>query len=99
MALITPNEGEIELLRKMLHDPLTVDENYILKLFRNDFTPGDSSTSVSFTEANFTNYVAKTLTRALWNIPVTVTNKAQSSLDPVPIGRIPRRPAGPRQWA
>lgn len=65
--------------RKMLKDALSADENYILKLFRNDVTPDASFVPGSMTEANFTNYVAKTLTRANWNTAVTVSNKAQSS--------------------
>ena len=63
----------------MLKDALSADENYILKLFRNDVTPDASFVPGSMTEANFTNYVAKTLTRANWNTAVTVSNKAQSS--------------------
>lgn len=79
MPLVVPNAGELELLDKMLKDALSVDENYILKLFRNDVTPDQTFVVASMTEANFTNYAAKTLTRALWNAAVTVSSKAQSS--------------------
>lgn len=79
MALKVPNEGELELLDKMLLDALSVDENYILRLYRVNRTPADSDTTANYTEANFTNYAAKTLTRAGWNAASTVSNKAESS--------------------
>lgn len=79
MALVVPNEGELELLQKMLKAALSVDENYILKLYRNDYTPDANAASSSFTEASFTSYAARTLTRASWNTAVTVSGKAESS--------------------
>ncbi len=79
MPLVTPNVGELELLDKLLKDALSTNENYILKLYKNDYTPDDSSAPGSFTEADFTNYAAKTLLRATWNAAVTVSNKAESS--------------------
>ena len=85
MALVTPNVGELQLLDKMLKDALSTDENYILKLYSVDYTPDDATAPGSFTEATFTNYVAKTLTRALWNAAVTVTNKAETSYGTTPL--------------
>ena len=73
------NGGELELLDKMLKDALSSNEDYVLKLFRNDYTPDQTTASGSLTEANFTNYAATTLTRAGWNTAVTVSNKAESS--------------------
>lgn len=84
MPLVTPNQGELELLNKMLKAALSVDENYILKLFRNDVTPDSSFVTSSFVEANFTNYAAKTLTRANWNNAVNVAGTATSSYGSVP---------------
>src|SRR5690606_29537175 len=69
----------IELLDKMLKDALSVDEDYTMKLYKNDYTPIGSSTAVDFTEADFTNYTAATLTRANWGAVTTVNNKAQST--------------------
>ena len=69
----------MRLLDKMIKAALTVDENYILKLFQNNYTPDQATVTASLTEANFTNYVAKTLTRAGWNSAVVVTGDAQSS--------------------
>jgi hypothetical protein len=79
MPLVVPNVGEIELLDKMLKNALVTDENYTLKLFNNNVTPDQSFTASSFTEATFTGYVAKTLTRSGWGAAATVSNKAQSS--------------------
>jgi len=79
MALVVPNAGELELLDKMLKDALSLNEDYILKLFQNDYTPDQTTANGSLTEANFTNYAAVTLTRAGWNSAVTVSNKAESS--------------------
>lgn len=76
--IVTPDEGELELLDKALKDALTVDENYLLKLYRNDYTPVQGSTATNFTAATFTNYAIKTLTRAGWNSATTVSNKAKS---------------------
>jgi len=87
VALITPNAGELELLDKMLKDALSSDENYILKLYGADYTPDDSAVEGSFTESAFTNYAARTLTRANWNSAVTVSNKAETSYG-----------SGPQSW-
>jgi hypothetical protein len=79
MSLVVANVGECELLDKALKDALSVDESYTLKLFQSDTTPSASSTAASFTEADFTNYVAKTLTRAGWGAAATVDGKASST--------------------
>jgi hypothetical protein len=68
----------------MLKKALSTNENYVLKLFRNDYTPVSASASGSFTEANFTNYLARTLTRTNWNSSVTVSGKAESSYATTP---------------
>lgn len=79
MALVTPDEGELELLDKMLKDALSVDEGYTLKLYKNDYTPIQTSTGTDFTVADFTNYVDKTLTRTGWGAASTVSNKASAT--------------------
>ena len=85
MGLVVPSEGELELLDKMLKDALSTDENYILKLYNNSYSPVEASTGSSFTEANFTNYAARTLTRALWNAAAVSTTKAESSYGTAPV--------------
>ena len=41
--------------------------------------PNSSTARTSFTEANFTGYAARTLTRALWNAASTISGSAESS--------------------
>ena len=85
MPLVTSNLGELELLDKMLKDALSTNENYLLRLYQNNYTPDDASAPGSFTEATFTNYVAMTLTRALWNAAVVVSLKAETSYGTTPL--------------
>ena len=70
MALVVPQEGELQLLQKMLKVALSTDETYILKLYRTNVTPNSATAKTSFTEANFTGYAARTLTRANWSAGV-----------------------------
>lgn len=63
----------------MLRDALSVDEAFILKLFQNNTTPDGTFASASFTEANFTNYAAKTLSRSNWNAATSISGKGESS--------------------
>jgi hypothetical protein len=84
MALKVPLAGQLQLLDKMLKDTLDSgspdgNENVILKLYRVDYTPDSTTVQSSMTEANFTGYAAKTLTRTGWNSAVTVNSKAESS--------------------
>lgn len=79
MALVIANVGEIELLDKMLKDALSVDEVYLFRLFRNNYTPLAASVVGDFTEANFTDYAQTTLVRASWGAATTVSNKASST--------------------
>ena len=82
MALVVPDEGEIELLKKLLINT-SDSENYLLKLYTNDPTLGNATTLADFVEATFTNYAEKTLVRGAsgncWSTPTTNgTNKAES---------------------
>ena len=79
MGLVVPNAGELQLLDKMLKDALSTDENYILKLYKISYQPIKTSSSGNFTEATFTNYAARTLTRAGWGAASTVSDKASGT--------------------
>jgi len=85
MALLVPTEGELELLDKMLKDALSTDEDFILHLYKNNYTPVDGTVSTDFTEADFTNYVVKTLDRINWAAAKTVSDKAESSYGTTPL--------------
>lgn len=73
MSLLVPNVGEVVLLGNMLAGGTL--ENWTLKLFKNDKTPAEGDVAGDYTEADFTNYTAKTLTRSVsgstWSTPST----------------------------
>jgi hypothetical protein len=79
MAIVVPNVGEVELLDKMIKDALSVDENYTLKLYT-AVSPAidESTTAAHFTEADFTGYSTKTLTRANWGAASTSSGTTSS---------------------
>lgn len=84
MPLIVADQGELRLLDIMLKVALSTNENQILKLYQNNYTPTSAAAPGSFTEATFTGYAARTLTRSVWNTAVTVSNKAESSYGTTP---------------
>lgn len=55
----------------MLKVALSTDETYLLKLYKTNVTPNSVTAKTSFTEANFTGYAARTLTRANWSNAIT----------------------------
>lgn len=87
MPIFLTDNAEVALLNKLLKTALSTNENYILKLYTNNYTPSDGTVQNQFTEAVFTNYTSRTLTRAGWNTAQIVSNKAQSSYG-----------AAPRSW-
>lgn len=60
-ALLVPDVGEVELLDDMLNA-----RDRTLKLFKTNVTAAEGDTNASYTVADFTNYVDKTLTGASW---------------------------------
>lgn len=83
MALVFCNAGELLAIVWMLKST-TTPENLTLKLFKNDYTPVATSTAGSFTEADFTNYTPKTLSRDTWGTASTVSGKASIAYDSSP---------------
>jgi len=75
MAMLIPNEGEIQLLTDLLSGGSL--ENWSLRLFKADITPAETDTAATYTaqEATFSSYTAKTLTRSVsgstWSTPVS----------------------------
>lgn len=84
MPLVVPDQGELRLLDTMLKLALSTNENHILKLYQNNYSPTSAAAVGSFTEATFTGYAARTLTRSTWNSAATVSNKAESSYGTTP---------------
>jgi hypothetical protein len=73
VGLLIPNEGETQLLTDLLGGGAL--ENWTLKLFTSATTPAETDTAATYTEATFTGYSAKTLTRSIgastWNTPAS----------------------------
>jgi hypothetical protein len=85
MPLIVPDAGELFLLDTLLKKALSAtSEAQILKLYTNNVTPNSTFVAASLTEATFTGYAARTLTRSVWNAAVSVSNKAESSYGTTP---------------
>lgn len=58
---MTPNEGEVQMLSAWQNG-----ETLSLRLYENDYTPVNTATSASFTQATFTGYAAVTLAAGSW---------------------------------
>lgn len=82
MALLVPDVGEVELLKRLLYSNAG-SENGTLKLYKTNVTPAESDTAASYTEADFTGYSSKTLTSsqsgATWSVPSTSSGTTSST--------------------
>lgn len=63
---LVPNVGESKMLQGIINaaDP----ENLVLRLYKNDVTPGSTMTLADYTEATFTGYASVTLSSGDWVI-------------------------------
>jgi hypothetical protein len=69
MSLVVADIGADEILKTYFNNTRPGGGNNLtLKLFTNNYTPLDTSTAASFTEASGGNYAAKTLTNGSWTI-------------------------------
>jgi len=79
MAILVPNEGELQMIGIALNN--VAQESLYLDLYVNDYTPVEGSTLASFTLASGSGYVRKTLTAGNWTcatlIGVTSATYAQ----------------------
>jgi hypothetical protein len=73
-ALVVPDVGEVEFLKRMFYQTPT---DLTLKLYKTNVTPAEGDTHTSYTVADFTNYVNKTLTAtqtgSTWAAPSTTS--------------------------
>jgi len=67
MALLVPNSGEVEMLKRILGMVVT-DSSVVVKLYSNVLTPIESSVVGDFTECVDGNYSALTTVPATWNV-------------------------------
>jgi hypothetical protein len=79
VALVVPDEGEVELLRRMLKPAAGDSLPLKLRLFTAlAAPPGNGSTLADVTEATFAGYVEKDLDPTVWAPPMSVANVAQT---------------------
>ena len=59
----------------------TTFPDYVLKLYNNNYTPGQATVLADFTEATFTGYTGTTFARSAWGAATAnpVTNKGEIS--------------------
>ena len=62
MAAICPDVGEKVLLEKILED------NYVLKIYKNDYTPSESTVLGDLQECDVAGYAPVTLVAGTWDV-------------------------------
>lgn len=82
--MIVPNEGKLLWMSWALTGNGSDFENFVLELFKNDYTPDADSTLTDFTASTFTGYASKGLTRAGFSAPVIVDDQASATFTPTP---------------
>lgn len=70
MPLVTPDVGEILMLQYIVN--MVSPDNRILRLFKNDVTPSDSTVIGGLTQADQAGYVPITLTGSNWTTTQSV---------------------------
>lgn len=67
MALILADQGAVQILQAYFNNSWPASKDLVVKLYCNNYTPVDSSTTSNFTEAAGGGYVTKTLTNGSWS--------------------------------
>lgn len=79
-ALVVPDVGEVIFAKRCLYE---APADLTLKLFKTNVTPAEGDTHASYTVADFTNYVDKTLTATqaagTWAVPTTTAGTTSSA--------------------
>ena len=80
MSGVLVNQGEVIMLEALINK--AAGEDLVLKLFQNDWTPGETDTEGDYVEADFSGYAAIPLDGASWTTtpgaPSQVTYAQQS---------------------
>ena len=79
MPLIVPNVGKIKLAELLVSEGAVLFD--LVKLFRNNHTPGPLTTLADLTEANFSNYAAQALANPVVAAALDATNRAVITWD------------------
>jgi hypothetical protein len=82
--MVIPNEGKLLWLEWALTGDGSSLEDFVVRLYSNNYTPVDGSTLANFTEATFTGYTELDIMRSDFSTPVIVANvaEAQTSVPP-----------------
>lgn len=85
MAVVVPDEGKLLMLEWVLinEDPLT--SNFVVNLFKNDYSPTNLTTVGDFVLADFDGYLSIDIPRSAWSAPAIVGGKASSSAPSTPL--------------
>lgn len=75
---VIPNEGKGDLLAYQLLPWGTEPNPWMLRLFKNDFVPLETSVLADFEQCDFFGYVPWTLFRGSWSVPALVGNVSVS---------------------
>lgn len=67
MTIVVVNNGEVVAL-SLLINKVTTTENLVYRLFTNNYTPAETDTAGTYTEAAGGGYAAKTMTGASWTV-------------------------------
>lgn len=84
MAVVLPNEGLTTLLEYWIGKTVNTFFDWLLVLFKNNYTPTQASVYADLVLATFTGYSAVTLTKANWTSAVIDTDKAVSTWNTTP---------------
>ncbi len=82
MAVMIPDDAKIEWHKRALYGTASA-ENITLKLYKSNTTPAETDVAATYTVADFTGYVNKTLTSSqaagTWAVPTASSNLATST--------------------
>ena len=81
MALVVPNVGEVSIIEYTLNKEAPQD--LTVRLYSNDYTPGDATITADFTEVVGGGYAAQALIPANWDITPGNPSEAQYNQETV----------------
>lgn len=76
--MICPNAGKVKLLKTLF--ALDNKNDYVIRLFKNDYEPAADTVTASFEEATFTGYFPYGADGDGWDVPDVVDDIAEMSL-------------------
>lgn len=84
MLMVCTNDGKKRVLDLFWGNSANHGENFILELYKNIYTPVNTSVTADFTAATFTGYSAVTINTATFGAATIVSNEGNATLAPAP---------------